>query len=117
MTSSVMIGELAWPEYDRRVKDGQTMVLLPIGALEQHGHHMSMNPDVLLPTAMAERVAALPPVLVRMCNEGINLAAGALHQAVSTMDRDQFVLAQGSEDYQEGVRSFMEKRPPVFRGR
>ena len=67
--------------------------------------------------AMAERVAALPPVQVRMCNEGINLAAGALHQAVSTMDRDQFVLAQGSEDYQEGVRSFMEKRPPVFRGR
>jgi creatinine amidohydrolase len=52
-----MIGELAWPEYDRLVKDGKTMVLLPIGALEQHGHHMSMNPDVLLPTAMAESVA------------------------------------------------------------
>ena len=57
MTDSVMIGELAWPEYHRLVKDGKTTVLLPIGALEQHGHHMSMNPDVLLPTAMAERVA------------------------------------------------------------
>ena len=30
MTQSVMIGELAWPEYDRLVKDGETMVLLPI---------------------------------------------------------------------------------------
>jgi creatinine amidohydrolase len=57
MTHSVMIGELTWPVYDALVKDGQTMVLLPIGALEQHGHHMSMNPDVLLPTAMAEKVA------------------------------------------------------------
>ena len=52
---NVRIAELAWPEYDARVKDGKTMVLLPIGALEQHGHHMSMNPDVLLPTAIAER--------------------------------------------------------------
>ncbi|UUZ76964.1 creatininase [Polaromonas sp. P1(28)-13] len=57
MTQSVTIGELAWPEYDRLVKNGETTVLLPIGALEQHGHHMSMNPDVLLPTAMSERVA------------------------------------------------------------
>ena len=57
MTDSVTIGELPWPEYDRLVKHGKTAVLLPIGALEQHGHHMSMNPDVLLPTAMAERVA------------------------------------------------------------
>jgi len=57
MSRSVMIGELAWPEYDALVKDGRTTVLLPIGALEQHGPHMSMNPDVLLPTAMAERVA------------------------------------------------------------
>ena len=57
MTQSVIIGELAWPEYDRLVKNGETMVLLPIGALEQHGHHMSMNPDVLLPSAMAEGVA------------------------------------------------------------
>lgn len=57
MVKSVMIGDLAWPEYNQQVKDGKATVLIPIGALEQHGHHMSMNPDVLLPTAMAERVA------------------------------------------------------------
>ena len=64
MTRSVMIAELAWPEYDRLVRHGKTTVLLPIGALEQHGHHMSMNPDVLLPTAMAERVARSIDALV-----------------------------------------------------
>lgn len=61
---NVRIAELAWPEYDARVKDGKTMVLLPIGALEQHGHHMSMNPDVLLPTAIAESVAQSVNALV-----------------------------------------------------
>ncbi len=67
--------------------------------------------------AMAERVAALPPVQVRMCKEGVNAAAHALDHAVSVMDRDQYSLAQGSEDYREGVRAFLEKRPPRYTGR
>lgn len=53
---SVLIPELAWPDYAQRVQQGAP-VFIPIGALEQHGPHMSMNPDVLLPSAIAERVA------------------------------------------------------------
>ena len=56
MEKSVVIGELAWPEYARRVKDEAQPILIPIGALEQHGPHMSMNPDVLLPSAIAVAV-------------------------------------------------------------
>ena len=67
--------------------------------------------------AMAERVAALPPVQVRMCKEGVNLASAALHHGVSAMDRDQYLLAAQSEDYREGVRAFMEKRKPRYTGR
>jgi enoyl-CoA hydratase len=67
--------------------------------------------------AMAERVASLPPVQVRMCKEGVNLASAALHHAVSAMDRDQYLLAAQSEDYREGVRAFMEKRKPRYKGR
>lgn len=53
---SVMIGELTWPDYARRVKNGGP-VFLPVGALEQHGHHMCMEVDVLLPTAICKAVA------------------------------------------------------------
>ena len=67
--------------------------------------------------AMAERVASLPPVQVRMCKEGVNLASTAFHHAVSATDRDQYLLAAQSEDYREGVRAFMEKRKPRYTGR
>ena len=53
----VHISALAWPAYADRVKAG-AIAMIPVGALEQHGPHMSMNPDVLLPTAIAERVAS-----------------------------------------------------------
>ena len=62
--NSVHISELSWPVYDELVRNGKTPVLIPVGALEQHGPHMSMNPDVLLPTAISERVAARIGALV-----------------------------------------------------
>lgn len=62
--SSVFMAELNWREYGHRVADGTTPILLPVGALEQHGHHMPMNVDVLLPTAVCRRVAERTGALV-----------------------------------------------------
>ncbi len=64
MKASVHIGDLTWKEYERRVREENAVVMLPVGALEQHGHHMSMNVDVLLPTAVCERVAERTGALV-----------------------------------------------------
>jgi creatinine amidohydrolase len=55
---TVFAAELSWPDYDRRVRDGSTPILLPIGSMEQHGHHMPMHVDVLLPVEFARRVAS-----------------------------------------------------------
>jgi enoyl-CoA hydratase/carnithine racemase len=65
----------------------------------------------------AEKVAALPPVAVRMSKRGITEIATALNRATTFMDVDQFALASGSEDQREAVRAFLEKRPPHFTGR
>lgn len=65
---------------------------------------------------MAERIASLPPVQVRMCKRDVDVAAKALNHAVSFMDLDQYALAQTSEDYQEGIASFLERRPPNWTG-
>lgn len=57
MAETVFMGEMNWRQYASRVEAGDAVVLLPVGALEQHGHHMSLNVDVLLPTAVSEHVA------------------------------------------------------------
>jgi len=65
---------------------------------------------------MAERAADLPPAQVRMIKELINAHAFALGRATAAIDRDQFILSQESGDFEEGVTSFIEKRPAKFTG-
>ncbi|WP_370278020.1 creatininase [Pontibacterium sp.] len=61
----VKLADLDWKTYEGRVSGGEAVILLPIGAIEQHGPHMSMNPDVLIPDAISEGVArSLPNGLV-----------------------------------------------------
>jgi enoyl-CoA hydratase/carnithine racemase len=64
----------------------------------------------------AAKVAALPPIPVRMTKEAVNAAAGALHRSTSIMDRDQWFLTSETADFAEGGRAFVEKRKPKFRG-
>lgn len=49
--------ELAWPDYHAAISGGRAPILIPVGSMEQHGHHMPMHVDVLLPTEFARRAA------------------------------------------------------------
>jgi creatinine amidohydrolase len=57
MARSVMMAEMTWPEYQRRIQHEGAIVFLPLGATEQHGPHMTMGVDHMLPTAVARSVA------------------------------------------------------------
>ena len=65
---------------------------------------------------MAARIAALPPIPVRMSKQAINEATNALHHATTFMDRDQFLLTAQTDDQKEAVAAFLEKRAPKFSG-
>ncbi len=56
MVDSVFMAELSWPEFEAKTK-AKAPFFLPIGATEQHGPHLPLNVDVVLPTGVAAAVA------------------------------------------------------------
>ena len=64
----------------------------------------------------AAKVAALPPLPVRMTKEAVDALDKANHHAATFMDRDQYLLTRLSDDFREGVAAFFEKRPGKFSG-
>lgn len=55
--SEVLMNRMNWLDYERRVNSDGAVVLLPVGATEQHGPHLPLGTDALLASAVAEDVA------------------------------------------------------------
>lgn len=72
--------------------------------------------DRLLATAreMAERIAAQGPLAVRAAKRAINGAAAL--EAGLALEFEAYQSIIPTQDRQEGLRAFAEKRPPVYRG-
>jgi enoyl-CoA hydratase len=66
---------------------------------------------------MALQIAARPPLAVRLAKEAVNQAAEVGLTAGLELERKLFYLLFASEDKREGMKAFLEKRPPTFTGR
>ena len=73
----------------------------------------------VLTTALdiAGRIAQRAPLAVRQAKEAVLSGADVPLDAALTIERKALQLLMSSEDKAEGIASFLEKRPPVFRGR
>lgn len=75
-------------------------------------------PEQLLPTAfaMAARIAANAPLSLRFIKQAIDLGLQTGIEAGLEYERYAAAIVVSSEDRREGMRAFVEKRSPVFRG-
>ncbi|WP_127143882.1 creatininase family protein [Pelagibacterium montanilacus] len=56
MTSTVQLGEMSWPQV-RTLLEKDPLVAVPVGAFEQHGHHLPLQVDAHLSQAVTTRAA------------------------------------------------------------
>jgi len=54
---NVAMWKMSWTEYARIVAEQDPVILVPVGAIEQHGPHLPLATDALIPTAVCEAAA------------------------------------------------------------
>jgi methylmalonyl-CoA decarboxylase len=67
---------------------------------------------------MAAQIAANSPISISVIKEQLQILGNALPLSPEAFERIQALrrLVYNSQDYLEGQKAFLEKRPPVFRG-
>jgi enoyl-CoA hydratase/carnithine racemase len=67
---------------------------------------------------LIDEMLTTSPLGLRLTKECLNMSvdAGSLEAAVAMEDRNQILTAQ-TQDFQEGIRAFLEKRRPEYRDR
>jgi len=66
---------------------------------------------------MANRIAAKSPIALRLAKEAVRIASRSNLDEGLRREVDLFALCFSTEDKDEGVRAFLEKRKPVFKGK
>ena len=96
MVDSVLMAELSWPEFKEKVA-ANLPVILPLGATEQHGPHLPLNVDVVIPAGVAERVAReiggiVAPTIPYGYKSQPRSGGGQAFPGTTSLDAQTFVL-------------------------
>jgi enoyl-CoA hydratase len=77
-----------------------------------------LPPDQLLAHCrkVAEKIATRGPLAVAQAKRAIELGADADLRVGNELERQAFAVLFGSEDQKEGMKAFLEKRTPAFKG-
>jgi enoyl-CoA hydratase len=110
----------------RLVGTGQALRLILSGELIDAAEAARIGlADLVVPAAdlrartleLAGRIAGKSPVALRLAKAAVRAASEMPLAAGLQYETELFVTAFASEDKREGVRAFLEKRAPEFRGR
>lgn len=68
-------------------------------------------------TAVATQICGMPPLAVQAIREAVRLGGDLPLDAALALERRYFERLFDSADQEEGMRAFLEKRPPNYEGR
>jgi 2-(1,2-epoxy-1,2-dihydrophenyl)acetyl-CoA isomerase len=66
---------------------------------------------------MAENIAKVPPIAARLTRQLIYQGIGVDIETALRTEHFAYNVCRQTEDHEEGVRAFLEKRSPVFKGK
>jgi enoyl-CoA hydratase len=66
---------------------------------------------------MANKIAEKAPIALQLCKEAVKFASRSNLDEGLRREVDLFAICFSTEDKQEGVSAFLEKRKPVFKGK
>lgn len=66
---------------------------------------------------LANRIAEKAPIALQLCKEAVKFASRSNLDEGLRREVDLFAICFSTEDKQEGVSAFLEKRKPIFKGR
>lgn len=104
---------MTWQEYRDRV--GKSVIILPLGSLEQHGPHLPLSVDVVIPTSLSKMVAkeiggmVLAPIAYGYKSQPTS-GGGQLFPGTTSLDGAtliHLVLDILRETYRHGGRRFL----------
>jgi len=78
-----------------------------------------VSPEQLMPATyeLAQKIAAGPPIAVRLAKRALYHNQDVDLRAALEFETFAQNVCRDTEDAREGVRAFVEKRPPRFQGR
>ncbi|MBI4245607.1 MAG: enoyl-CoA hydratase/isomerase family protein, partial [Candidatus Rokubacteria bacterium] len=93
---------------------------IPAGQAEDWGLITQAVPDDGLDAAvgaLAKELAERAPLALRTLKLVLNRGADAPLDTALELERKAYAWLRSTHDYEEGVKSFLEKRPPDYTGR
>ncbi|KXK01469.1 MAG: short chain enoyl-CoA hydratase [Acidobacteria bacterium OLB17] len=108
------------------VGEGRSMEMILTGDMidaataERYGlvNHVYPSAELEAETMkLAEKIAEKAPIALQLCKEAVKFASRSNLDEGLRREIDLFAIVFSTEDKQEGVSAFLEKRKPEFKGR